>query len=90
LAQVPREGRVDGFDIRRGNRRREDPKLTEGTWMSALRWPAYTTAEISECLMLALASSPLACVREANFKCRTEGELAPGVTCPGDERDKHR
>jgi hypothetical protein len=58
--------------------------------MSALRWPAYTNAEISECLMLALASSPLASVSEANFKCRTEDEHAPGVTCPGDERDENR
>jgi hypothetical protein len=58
--------------------------------MSALRWPAYTNADISECLMLALASSPLASVAEANFKCRPEDEQAPGVTCPGDERDKHR
>ena len=58
--------------------------------MSALRWPAYTNAEISECLMLALASSPLASVREFNFKCRAEGEHAPGVTSSGDEHDENR
>jgi hypothetical protein len=58
--------------------------------MSALRWPAYTNAEISECLRLALASSPLATVSEANFKCRTEGEQAPGVTCLGDDHDENR
>ena len=59
--------------------------------MSALRWPAYTDADISRCLMLALASSPLASgVTGTNFKCRPEAELRPGVTCPADERDENR
>ena len=38
--------------------------------MSALRRPAYTSAEISDCLRLALASSPLAQPPEANWRCR--------------------
>jgi hypothetical protein len=58
--------------------------------MSALRSPAYTSAEISDCLRLALAASPLAPVREANWRCRDEDRESPGVTCPGDERDENR
>jgi hypothetical protein len=58
--------------------------------MSALRWPAYTDAEISRCLMLALASSPLASATGSNFKCRPPAELRPGVPCRDDERDENR
>jgi hypothetical protein len=58
--------------------------------MSALRWPAYTNTDISECLRLAFASSPLAPAPEANWRCRRETEQAPGVTCPGDERNVDR
>lgn len=42
--------------------------------MSALRWPAYSDTEISECLRLALASSPLAPSPEANWRCRADDE----------------
>jgi hypothetical protein len=42
--------------------------------MSALKWPAYTAAEISECLRLALAASPLAQPAEANWRCRRDDE----------------
>jgi hypothetical protein len=59
--------------------------------MSALRRPTHTSVEISDCLRLALASSPLAQPPEANWRCRVEeAHESPGVTCPGDERDEDR
>jgi hypothetical protein len=58
--------------------------------MSALRWPAYTSAEISDCLRLALAASPLAQPPEANWRLRAGDGESPGVTSPGDERDENR
>jgi hypothetical protein len=58
--------------------------------MSALRWPAYTSAEISECLRLALATSPLAQPPEANWRCRVVEREEPSVTSPVDDRHEHR
>ncbi len=45
--------------------------------MSALRWPAYTNADISDCLRLAFASSPLAQAPEAHWRCGPEREEEP-------------
>jgi hypothetical protein len=57
--------------------------------MSALDWPAYTDAEMSERLRLALTASPPPRPPEANFRCRPGTPSARehrGVTCSGDER----
>jgi hypothetical protein len=45
--------------------------------MSALHWPAYTTADIADCLRLAFASSPLAQAPEAHWRCKPEREEQP-------------
>ena len=58
--------------------------------MSALRWPAYTSDQIADCLRLALAASPLAQPPEANWRCLSEDRESPGVTSPGDDRDENR
>jgi hypothetical protein len=56
--------------------------------MSTLRWPVFTSAEIHEALVSAIAASPLAQPPEANYRCRgdlgerpQEGERAEPVAC---------
>jgi hypothetical protein len=50
--------------------------------MSALRWPAFTSAEIHEALRLALAASPLASPPEANYRCEAKPDDRPQDTEP--------
>lgn len=56
--------------------------------MSTLRWPVFTSPEIQQALMLAIAASPLAQPPEANYRCRAdlderpqEGERSEPVAC---------
>ena len=51
--------------------------------MSALRWPAYTEAEIAELLR----DVPPA---RSNWRCEPQAEAPSGVMCLGDDRDDDR